>query len=556
MKAYHAATMHHLLSSEFLQSQESISQVCDRPCPFCQREYERPIDLQHHVAGHLESTALLSLPNLDNIDENSEAGPANSNSANRNYAESRAGDFDREEPLVFLENDLSGDISSVTETRKELFRRNLEVESVPFDSMNESSVEARQGYSSGLAGEWLSRLPIGLGEESGFTSKSPSESLSNPSIASKLIELSNLLSQVHLDVGKKCESGDLPDLSTRLLSLYEKLQRLVEVASPQDLSDWQESKINAALHDFASLLAYLDDMTVKFSGITSTRLAQAEVYLIQAWLTSISARLGAWKLSYVIPARTSHEEGLTSCSFPPQVKEGAVASAGDLKTLGQSRMRSILADLITLGPSSSDSEGERLVDDQMNPSFISISFSVTGRAKEISRHQGTNNTNHWLPKVFSPSSKVWPHWVEANWTKEKSFASLRYRQSSLTTLEGNSDPPSACFGEHMPNAVARLDLEAYVSLAEFRFHDDQFIVRLYDQAYGYRPKILCCTKQPALHRKDSCVSLGVLTISRSDSLLNLTLNDGIVEPPGLWACIKFPEYESMFIRGLCLGLLL
>lgn len=80
--------MDQLLSPELLQSQESISQVCDRPCPFCQREYERPIDLQQHIAGHLESTALLSLPNLDSVEEKSEAGQVNSNSANRNYAES------------------------------------------------------------------------------------------------------------------------------------------------------------------------------------------------------------------------------------------------------------------------------------------------------------------------------------------------------------------------------------------------------------------------------------------------------------------------------------
>ena len=119
VKTCHAASMHQMLSSELLNSQESVSQVCDRPCPFCQRGYERTIELQQHLAGHLESIALLSLPNLDNVDESSEAGHVNSNSANCNYAESKADDFDATEPPVFRENDHSEHILSPTETEKE-----------------------------------------------------------------------------------------------------------------------------------------------------------------------------------------------------------------------------------------------------------------------------------------------------------------------------------------------------------------------------------------------------------------------------------------------------
>ena len=165
VKTYHAASMHQLLSTELLNNQESVSQVCDRPCPFCQREFERSVDLQQHITGHLESTALLSLPNLDAIDENTEAGQINSNSANRNHADSRAGDFDRAEPLDFLENDHSGNSPAMTEIYNELFGLKLRVESISFDSMNEVNVEARQAYSSGLAEEWLSRQPRELDKE-------------------------------------------------------------------------------------------------------------------------------------------------------------------------------------------------------------------------------------------------------------------------------------------------------------------------------------------------------------------------------------------------------
>ena len=528
MKTYHAASMHHLLSSELLQSQESVSQVCDRPCPFCQREYERPLDLQNHVAGHLESTALLSLPNLDKIDENSEAGQANSNSANRNYAESRADDFNRMEPLVFSENDLSGDIPRMTEKSKELFRRKLEVESVSFVTMNEFSVEARQGYSSDLAGEWLFRLPIELGEEGGSPSTSRLESLSNMNTASELTRLSNIIGQVCSDVHKKCESRTFLELSTELRSLQEELQRLKEAAaSLQNLSEWQRRQISAMRSDCENILIFMNTITIRYrnpimtSGIPRTKVAQKEVDLIRFRLASFSLRLSVLNASYVTPARTSYEV-LTSCSFSRQVKEGSGNGEG-LESPGQLRMRSILASLIFLGPSESDSKGERPADDYMTPTSISMSFDVMGPA-ELSTH---STSNHWLPKVFNQSLP-----------------------SSPTTFKENADlESSACFDEHVPDAMAKLDVEAYVSLAEFRFHHDQFIVRLYDQPYGHRSRILCRTNGPARHKKDSWMSLVALTISRRGSFLDLLLNDEVEEPPGLWACIKFPDYESTFIRA-------
>ena len=199
-------------------------------------------------------------------------------------------------------------------------------------------------------------------------------------------------------------------------------------------------------------------------------------------------------------------------------------------------MRNIPANLIALDPSASYSEGERPADDQMTPPSIPMSFNVMDPVIQSIHYgsYGLSSKNHWLLKVFNQSL-----------------------QSSPTTLEENADLGSSeCFGEHVPDAMAKLDREAYTSLAEFRFQNDQFIVRLYDQRYGYSPGILCSTKRSTRHEKDSWQSLAVLAISRRGSFLDLTLNDGVEEPPGLWACIKFPDYESTFINTLYLGLLL
>lgn len=170
IRAYHQGSRHQLLSAELLKSRQSVSQVSDRPCPFCQRDFEQPSDLQQHVAGHLESIALLSLPNLYDIDENSAGAKANSNSANRNYAESKADDFDHSEPLAFHENEQVESNPVVTEMDKAVFKIKLEAESTLFGSMNESNAEARQAYSSEIVGGWLSHLARGVEEDGGINS--------------------------------------------------------------------------------------------------------------------------------------------------------------------------------------------------------------------------------------------------------------------------------------------------------------------------------------------------------------------------------------------------
>ena len=158
MRKYHAKSVHQMLSSELLKSQESVSQECDRPCPFCQRDFERPHDMQQHLAGHLEIIALLSLPKSDDIDDNSEAGKAESNEANRNYAESKADDFDRSIPLVFRDDDRSEATPLATTTDTKLFEINLKAENISFESRNETTIEANETYSKEIVGKWLSEL--------------------------------------------------------------------------------------------------------------------------------------------------------------------------------------------------------------------------------------------------------------------------------------------------------------------------------------------------------------------------------------------------------------
>ena len=159
VRIYHAESVHQLLSTELLKSQESVSQECDRPCPFCQRDFERPHDMQQHLAGHLEMIALLSLPNLDDIDDNSEAGKVASNEANRNYADSKADDFDRTVPLVFRDDDQSEGTPLAMKQDTELFELSLKTESNSFESRNGATIETREVYSKEIVGNWLSEIP-------------------------------------------------------------------------------------------------------------------------------------------------------------------------------------------------------------------------------------------------------------------------------------------------------------------------------------------------------------------------------------------------------------
>ena len=291
--------MQQLLSSELLKSRESVSQVCDRPCPFCQREFERPVDLQQHIAGHLESIALLALPNLDDINEGSEAGQANSNSADRNNAESRAGDFDRTEPLGFLDNDHSEDLSVATEKDKELFRLKIKAESSSFESTNEVNVEARQAYSSELAGGWLSRLPHELSEED-RTHLPPPASSSN--MGSDMIGDFSAVLRLCCNVQEECKSlpEDYANFSSEVSILYYAIKRTKELLQKHHLTAEQRIeqriKLIAYLQESEDVLMDLDRLIGSF-GNQKTR----DMLRIVWGLKSIVSKVDAFNNSCVNP---------------------------------------------------------------------------------------------------------------------------------------------------------------------------------------------------------------------------------------------------------------
>ena len=154
----HADSKLLLLSAELLTAQESVSRALDRPCPFCHQEYEDTFEMQQHVAGHLEAVALLSVPNLD---EDKKSARGNSNSANSNHAESKAGDFDSTEQLFFPENEGLDDLRYSSEAEKRAFRTKLGIMNQSFNKDSSDSTIARSRYCEDLVRDWLDGVHAG-----------------------------------------------------------------------------------------------------------------------------------------------------------------------------------------------------------------------------------------------------------------------------------------------------------------------------------------------------------------------------------------------------------
>ena len=154
----HADSKHLLLSSELLTAQESVSCALDRPCPFCLQDYEDVFEMQQHVASHLEAVALLSVPNLY---EGKKSAKGNSNSANSNHAESKAGDFDSTEVLLFPENEGPGHLRSSSGAEKRAFRTKLAIMNQSFNEASSESVIAKSRYYADLVRDWLDGVRAG-----------------------------------------------------------------------------------------------------------------------------------------------------------------------------------------------------------------------------------------------------------------------------------------------------------------------------------------------------------------------------------------------------------
>ena len=181
----HANSKHLLLSSELLTAQESVSCLLDRPCPFCLQDYEDVFEMQQHVASHLEAVALLSVPNLD---EDKKSAKGNSNSANSNHAESKAGGFDSTEVLLFPENEGPGHLRSSSEAEKRAFRTKLEILN---QSCGKASGESVIAESRSLVRDWLDDVRSG-------TRISPKVKLKND-VLDNYKQLAQVLRQITLE---------------------------------------------------------------------------------------------------------------------------------------------------------------------------------------------------------------------------------------------------------------------------------------------------------------------------------------------------------------------
>ena len=174
----------------------------------------------------------------------------------------------------------------------------------------------------------------------------------------------------------------------------------------------------------------------------------------------------------------------------------------------------------------------------MAPTSMPMSFNVTGLAEPPISHvphenprdeQKAYSSDHWLPKVFSQS---------------RPSTSFEYSAQS-----------TKLFIENVPTDVAKPEARGYLCMAEFIFEDVDMLVGLYQRPESGKSGILCCTATPAGSKTESWEHLESLSISRSGPFLKI----GTVDPQSeeefrLWACIKFSDYEGMFIKLLYLAM--
>ncbi|OQU94173.1 hypothetical protein CLAIMM_00567 [Cladophialophora immunda] len=83
-----------MLTPEIIAARATGSNVSGRTCPFCLGEVPDSGKLQHHIAWHLESMALISLPRSTGYEEGSDEGDLRSDVQRANGVDSRMGELD------------------------------------------------------------------------------------------------------------------------------------------------------------------------------------------------------------------------------------------------------------------------------------------------------------------------------------------------------------------------------------------------------------------------------------------------------------------------------
>lgn len=124
-----------LLLPEMIDARESTHKVANRECPFCLQAggaLDQASAMQAHIARHLETVALLSLP-PEKTDSRSSTASTSSQShvaarRDRRTALSTAGDFPEmgEEPPTFHENEIDGITQSPNTGALRLTHENLD----------------------------------------------------------------------------------------------------------------------------------------------------------------------------------------------------------------------------------------------------------------------------------------------------------------------------------------------------------------------------------------------------------------------------------------------
>ena len=179
----------------------------------------------------------------------------------------------------------------------------------------------------------------------------------------------------------------------------------------------------------------------------------------------------------------------------------------------------MLAKLIALDPPESDLEEEQFTDEHgMQP----IEHMRLPQYGPLPVQQEISSSTHWLLDAFN--------------------------QSRPLTLLENTERPSRCLGEHLPEIMARLE-ESYLALTELPFENGDLIVQFFYRPEDGRSRFLFRTIRPAHSRKDCSLPLVTLTVLRRGPFLEFfQKNDQ------LWASLKFHNYECTFMRLLYLEL--
>ncbi|ERF75288.1 hypothetical protein EPUS_00080 [Endocarpon pusillum Z07020] len=116
-----------------------------------------------------------------------------------------------------------------------------------------------------------------------------------------------------------------------------------------------------------------------------------------------------------------------------------------------------------------------------------------------------------------------------------------------TTPFNRTGNGSRCYGEHTPEARARLEVD-YQDILEITFSgQSELTVRLYCREGDHRARILCKWPRGSGGSKYSCLPLNLLEFHRSESSLQICMKRHGSSRLDLWANLNFSTIERLVI---------